>query len=466
MSWFSKLTWLVTLATFVVNVYIYTYPSLNADQCSWHYTYEDEPSGLGKRVLDIPYVGDLYKRYFVEELDANKPDPRDIRIMSFGDPQINGNWPSTPYIKRLDNFGNDHYLGHIYRVMKGRLNPTHVVGLGDLFSSQWIADSEFYNRTRRYMTRLFPRPAEQTFLELDFIAEHKDIDWVTHMNWFQKSLEEGLFRNPDFYHYENIRDWTSANLTDEPLMVNVSGNHDIGYGDTTYQHMARWRKLFGKDNFWIEYDNDTDHPWRIVVLNSLAVDGPLLQPEFKDYTWQFIETLDQKEYHGSTILLTHIPMYKPAGLCVDGPLVELFNEKNCHPGGEYRIGLLKSENHLQHETSQRIMNAAFKGNYSGIIVTGHDHEGCENYYNFNFDSGIWEASKSIDSPKYIKEATVRSMMGDFGGNTGLITGHFNNDSKSWEFEYRLCPFIVQHVWWVAQAGIILTVLLQSVNFLH
>ncbi|KAG7878620.1 hypothetical protein KL905_004038 [Ogataea polymorpha] len=465
MAWFRGLTWTITLISVLLNLYIYTYPSFIPERCSWNHSYENGNDLLGERVKNIPYFGDLYKTLFIKESSEKLPEPRDIRMMAFGDPQINGNWPSTPYIKRLDNFGNDYYLGHIYRVMKSRLHPTHVVGLGDLFSSQWIADSEFYNRTRRYMTRLFPRPEEQTFAELDFIAEHKDVDWVSHLEWFQKSLEDGLFLKPEFYHYENVYDWSSANLTHEPLFINVSGNHDIGYGDTTYQHMTRWRRLFGKDNYWIEFDNDTDHPWRIVVLNSLALDGPLLQPEFKDYTWQFVETLKQRNYSGSSILLTHIPMYKPEGLCVDGPLVEYFNENNCHPGGEYRIGLLKSENHLQYDTSQAVMNAVFKGNYSGIIVTGHDHEGCENFYNYNFTSGEWQASKSINSPKYIKEVTVRSMMGDFDGNTGLITGHFNQETKTWEFNYKLCPFVVQHVWWAAQIGIVLSILFHSINFL-
>ncbi|ODV87553.1 hypothetical protein CANARDRAFT_6080 [[Candida] arabinofermentans NRRL YB-2248] len=471
----SLLTWVITLITILLNLYIYTYPSLDCDHCKWKYTYKDVDSlsSIESKLINIPYIGDLYETYFIKETHrGGHGTPSDIRLLAIGDPQINGNWPSTPYIKRLDNFGNDYYLGHIYRLMKPRLDPTIVVGMGDLFSSQWIGDSEFYNRTKRYMTRLFPRPLQQTYAELEFIADHKDIDWKTHYDWFRNNLEDGFFQKPDYYHYSDIKDWTSANLTNEPLFINITGNHDIGYGDTTYQHMARWRKLFGKDNYWIEYDNDTKHPWRIVVLNGLAVDGPLLQPEFQKYTWQFIEVLKNREYHGSTILLTHIPMYKREGLCVDGPRVDYYNKDNCHEGGEYRIGLLKSENHLQYETSQAILNAVFKDSKSGIILTGHDHEGCENYYNFhernnNEDepSGEWIASKDVETGKYIKEVTVRSIMGDYDGSLGLMTGHFNNDSESWEFDYTLCPFIVQHVWWAAQIGILSTILLQSINWL-
>ncbi|QPG73842.1 hypothetical protein FOA43_001157 [Brettanomyces nanus] len=438
--------------------------SLNSANCDWSHKYinYDKLTDTQIKILGLPFLGDLYEHYFVKEDAELYPDPKDIRILAIGDPQINGNWPITPYIKRLDNYANDYYIGHIYNMMKPRLNPTHVAVMGDMFSSQWIGDSEFYNRTGRFMNRLFPRPINQTFAELDFIAKHEDADWESHFGWFNKQLHEGKFARDDLYGYENVRDWSSANLTTEPLFINITGNHDIGYGDTTYQHMCRWRILFGKDNYWIEYDNDTDHPWRIVVLNSLALDGPLLQPEFQEYEWQFVDALANKSYNGTTILMTHIPMYKREGLCSDGPYVDYFNKTNCPPGANCRLGLLKSENHLQYETSQRVLNAAFK-NSSGIIMTGHDHVGCVNYYNYDSETNIWEASKDITSPKHIRELTVRSIMGEFDGNTGIVTGHFNYTAHNWDFDYTTCPFTIQHVWWGAKVSLALAILLQTLT---
>ncbi|GME68208.1 unnamed protein product [Ambrosiozyma monospora] len=158
-------------------------------------------------------------------------------------------------------------------------------------------------------------------------------------------------------------------------------------------------------------------------------------------------------------------MYKEAGLCVDGPNVEYYNKDNCHKGGEYRIGLLKSTNHLQFKTTQRVLNAIFKDGKSGAILTGHDHEGCENFYNLNEENGVWEASKNITSDKFIKEITVRSIMGDFDGNIGIFNGHFNEGSKVWEYDYSVCPFIIQHVWWGAQVTLILSILFHSIAFL-
>ncbi|CDK27227.1 unnamed protein product [Kuraishia capsulata CBS 1993] len=452
----SALAILISVLTALVNLYIYTYPSLNAENCSWKHQKHQKHS----------YLEDVFEQYAHTKKGYSKAsnganstsEVADIRLLAIGDPQINGNWPSTKYIKRLDNYGNDYYLGHIYQVMKRRLQPSHVAVMGDLFSSQWISDSEYYNRTRRFITRLFPGPEEYTAYNLDFVNKHEDVDWVSHMHWFQKTLEEGGFKGPDQYDFQNIYDWTEHQLADEPLFINLTGNHDIGYGDTTYQHMTRFRRLFGKDNYWIEYGAGTDHAWRIVVLNSLALDGPSAQPEFLDYTWQFVETLRERPFEGSTILLTHIPFYKREGLCRDGPFSELYTPENAV--GAYAIGKLKSENHLQYETSQRVLSAVFTSGKPGIVMTGHDHEGCENYYNLS-PEGEWYASKEVEADVHIKEITVRAIMGEFGGNTGIMTGHFDEDAKQWEFDYTLCPFIVQHVWWAAQIGLLLSVLLVS-----
>lgn len=461
----------ITIITIIVNSYIYLYPTLNKENCSWkcYYKNEENLNFFEKNLINyIPIIGDLYYQYYIpEDISLIPSEPRDIRLLAIGDPQINGNWPKTKYIKRLDNFGNDYYIGHIYNVMKNRLRPTHVTVMGDLFSSQWILDSEFFNRTRRYMTRLFPRPQQETLEQFKVIDKHQTLDFRSHKAWFKESLENGLFDSEEFYHYEDVYNWSNDGEFDEtnPLFINITGNHDIGYGDSTYQHMTRWRKLFGKENFWIEFDNGKESAYRIIVLNSLFLDGPLMHDEFKQATWKFIEVLNKREYNGSSILFTHIPMYKREGLCVDGPKFELYTKETCL-GGEFRIGLLKSQNHLSYETSQRVMNAIFKDNgKSGIIMTGHDHEGCQNYYNFENESNEWVASKEIDSDRYIKEITVRAIMGDYDGVTGLMTGHFNHQDKNWEYNYSECPFIIQHVWWFAKIGAILTVLLQSISFL-
>ncbi|GMM31980.1 Ted1 protein [Martiniozyma asiatica (nom. inval.)] len=458
----SLLALTTTILSIALNIYIYTYPSLNAGSCHWPQEYRQSQSFISK----IPYFGDLYNTYLVPEIiDKEKPD--DIRIMAVGDPQVNGNWPSTPYIKRLDNYGNDLYLNHIYKLMKGRLQPNHVAIMGDLLSSQWLGDSEFYNRTRRIIERIYTRPEVQNLKEIDWINSHQDVNWWQDHNTFKQRLDNGTFDDIEFYANYDIYDW-NANKTfslkgEEPLFLNVTGNHDIGYGDMTYQHLSRWWKLFGKDNYFIEYDNDTNHPWRIVMLNSLTLDGPMLQPEFMEYSWKFLNVLQGHPYNGSTILLTHIPMHKSAGFCVDGPKVEYYEESGCHGCSPDRVGLLKSTNFLSPETTQRVLSAVFgkNPNKNGIILTGHDHEGCQTWHHWDEKNSEWIANNKAGK---VREITVRSTMGEYDGTIGIMGGTWQEDQNSWKFEYNECRFAVQHVWWATQIITIISGLLISLSF--
>lgn len=463
MSFLRKFTAFAVVLSLVLNIYIYTYPSLDSEHCSWSYQKRiprDDPQWL-KPLRSVPYFSDLIDQYLYPPV-FEIPKVPDIKMLAFGDPQIKGNWPSTPYIKRLDTYGNDYYLGHIYQVMKRRLEPTIVAPLGDLFSSQWISDSEFFNRTRRYVTRLFDQPDEQREYAINIVDQHVDIDW-------RKFLEETKATElKDFeFGYSDVYDWCTPNyvkrFANEPLFLNVSGNHDIGYsGDATWQHMARYRSLFGKDNYWIEYNRGTPQAYRIVVLNSLLLEGPALQPEFLKYTWEFLYQLFERKFEGATILLTHVPFYKEEGFCVDGPHFDYYENYEREP---YKNGKLRSQNHLSKDVSQRVLSLVFDEN-PGIVLTGHDHEGCETYYNLNTTSGEWSATKEkSNKPGVVREVTVRAMMGEYGGNSGLMTGHFNTMQGRWEFDFNLCPFIVQHVWWVTKIATIVAVLLSSTVFI-
>lgn len=86
-----------------------------------------------------------------------------------------------------------------------------------------------------------------------------------------------------------------------PVMINITGNHDIGYGyDISQDRIERWEQVFGKSNFISSVDipttavvgseNDTDsrrtqssngsdthrssRRLHLVVLNTMLLDGP------------------------------------------------------------------------------------------------------------------------------------------------------------------------------------------------
>lgn len=474
----TSLASIASILAIVLNVIVYYFPEIfnSPGQCSWHPFATSSlivpqypiinavlPSKVAQSVLhSIPW---LRSKTHGKEALSN-----DIHLLAFGDPQINGNWNTTSYIKRLDNFGNDYYLGHIYSTMKARLNPSHVAVMGDMFLLQWILDSEFYNRTNRFVLRLFDRPMEYKRNEIETHARHENYDWQAFMEREHAMDPKHRF---DSRVYTDMYDWIyparSTPNYENPLFINLTGNHDIGYsGDATWQHMARFHHLFGQNNYVIEYNHGKPNSWRLVVLDSLTLEGPALQSEFLNYTWSFLENLEQHHnplFKGLTVLLTHIPLYKTAGLCADGPEHRYYIDYEREP---FKNGLLRSQNHLHDNTTQRVMDIVFPNpEQAGIILTGHDHVGCDSWY--NFVNGLWKPSKVpvTDGPRApVREVVVRSMMGDYNGQTGIFTGHFNDITQKWQFHFKYCSFTVQHWWWASKLSLIIAVFLQTLSWMQ
>lgn len=458
----------------LLNLFVYFYPDILNPQgsCNWH-----NPTPLVAKKSYLNSVPQPWRDYILlnfPSLRVPKEEEalqtvRDIKLLAFGDPQINGNWPLTKYIKRLDNYGNDYYLGHIYDTMRHRLEPDFVAVMGDLFSSQWILDSEFYNRTYRFVERLFTRLPEYKQSVLETHAKHQDYDW---MGYLERENAMDPTHRFNSRVYSDVYDWYDYShrppAIKEPLFINLTGNHDIGYsGDATWQHMARFHYLFGQNNYVINYNKGLPQEWRLVVLDSLTLEGPALQPEFIKFTWSFLEHLRVQEnpnFKGSTVLLTHIPFYKEEGLCRDGPQHIYYDET--YTRETFKTGFLRSQNHLSYETTQKVIDIVFPNkDKPGISLTGHDHEGCDTYYNFEGDH--WVASKTPDSSQKapIHEIVVRSMMGDFDGLTGILTGNFDAESHNWKFHFSYCTFAVQHWWWGAKVTAALSLFLHSISFI-
>lgn len=370
-SFFKNITIIVTFVAIILNCYIYQYYRFKPSSCYW------------------------------------KDDKDLVRLVAFGDPQIRGVNSASSLRTKIDIWGNDYYLAHIYKVLVQFLEPTHVSIMGDLISSQWISNKEFYEREQRFSKKIF----------------RKDI----------------LLKNTHFF--------------------NICGNHDIGYaGEMTKERVDRFEKLYGSVNFVNYYPEG----YRIVVLNSLAIDGPGWENIYYDQTLKFLHSLKKEEYKGPTILLTHVPMYKESGICKDGPLFNYY-------GSEYR-NVLKEQNQLSQESTKMVLECVFNLEYGGVILTGHDHDGCVIEYEHNKTEWIIINSKSgyrvtkstIIGPK-ILEATVRSMMGEFGGNAGLLSASIDQKNQ-WMFNYRLCPFHVQHLWWATQVITIFSAILIATFF--
>ncbi|KZF24494.1 hypothetical protein L228DRAFT_245440 [Xylona heveae TC161] len=353
------------------------------------------------------------------------------------------------YRKRLDLLGNDYYLGQIYKTIRRTTQPTHITILGDLLGSQWISDEEFGRRSNRFWATVF---ADALRVEDHLMIEPSTQNLGEDLNWSRR-------------------------------LINVAGNHDVGYaGDMTEERVQRFESHFGKANWEVRFQLPSEQlkdahdkiqsvpELRLIVLNSMNMDSPAFDASLQQQTYDFLNkaittSRPVEDRSSATILLTHLPLYKEAGVCVDGPMFNFW-------GSEYGGGV-REQNHLSYEAGKGILEGLYgmSGNANapghgmgrnGVILNGHDHEGCDTYHyisaHTNGNGGEWKAMRSNEASSIasdnhvpgVREITVRSMMGDYGGNAGLLSGWFDTDIGEWRFEYKTCPLGKQHIWWAVQ----------------
>lgn len=447
----------------ISTVYLYLYPAVHG--CSF------PPAKRAEAACYIPG----------SERDGVAQQVAPFRLLAFGDPQLEGDSslpdPNTPffpslaafedgglstipsivvnivthdapeifhgYRKKLDLLGNDYYLAHIYWLVHWWSDPTHMVVLGDLLGSQWIDNAEFVRRSERFWERVF-KGAERVPDKITGVSGRPEVLGSASENWKKR-------------------------------MITVAGNHDIGYaGDIDDQRIDRFEKAFGPVNWEVSFqlpDASGVVPQsgfmqafkqppelRLVMLNSMNLDTPAYNNELHEQTLDFLSSslispVKPPRDEDATVLLTHIPLHRPEGVCVDSPFFDYFAKNE---GGG-----IKEQNHLSEESSQTILESLAgihtKGN--AIILNGHDHVGCDVHHvgtNASDSDVSWEVMRNHQNAQRqskqsneldIREITVRSMMGSYGGNVGMLSAWFDEASKQWKFEYEACFFGVQHIWW-------------------
>ncbi|KAJ5468371.1 hypothetical protein N7475_006123 [Penicillium sp. IBT 31633x] len=387
-------------------------------------------------------------------------------------------------VKRLDLFGNDYYLGHIYRTLFWWTRPTHTTVLGDLVGSQWISDEEFAQRNHRYWHRVF-RGGERV---------DDNITKSGAAGWSQDSDDKAPPSEP-----------LGADGAWPRRIINIAGNHDIGYaGDISEARMERFECAFGRANWDIRFehppvgsasagDKIVTPTLHLINLNSLVFDTPALSTEVQSHTYSYLNELiadrvsPVEDRSAFTLLLTHLPLHKEEGVCTDGPFFS-FQDSDDEDGPDgvprWLDGGLKEQNHLSDSLSASAIlqgifglsgdvNALAGGRgRNGLILTGHDHTGCDTVHYVNRTaheasdeegtSRTWQwaakrfgDSQQIDGPS-IREVTLRSMMGEFGGNAGLLSAWFDEVAGEWSYEITMCPAGVQHIWWAVHILVLVT----------
>ncbi|KAF3003136.1 hypothetical protein E8E13_008641 [Curvularia kusanoi] len=456
------------------------------------------------------------------------------------------------YRKTIDLWGNDWYLAHIVRSLRWWTEPTHISVLGDLLGSQWITDGEFEKRAGRY--------------------------WGTVMRGLQRVPDGVMGVESESDHYDEPgfeRSWggrVEVLGQDEAWatrVINIAGNHDIGYaGDIDVKRVERFERAFGSVNWDVWFtlphtpsSNNTSSSGdgvevdaavssapalRLVVLNTMNLDTPAYTDSLQQQTYAFMNHIVSSsrpvtDKSHATILLTHIPLHKPPGVCVDSPYFDFFE------GGHG----VREQNMLSEYGSKIVLESIFglSGNAGaegqglgrrGLVVNGHDHEGCDVLHWIRQDgvetceSGVleqrrqewvaaldadallssvrnetrdssaddadpldnsdgagdpdaeqeveaeeekqdtgpqWRATRfpprathhfsnssssssdectHIPSSPNLREITLRSMMGEFGGHAGFLSAWFDpakGEEGEWVLEFASCAVGVQHWWW-------------------
>ncbi|KAI1177296.1 hypothetical protein F4777DRAFT_587330 [Nemania sp. FL0916] len=386
--------------------------------------------------------------------------------------------------KHVDLFGNDYYLAHIYRTLHWWTKPTHVTVLGDLLGSQWIRDPEFNRRATRFWNRSFSGAERIPDEVAQFPAEEYNVSGVLGVDDSEAAV------------------W-------QRRLINVVGNHDVGYaGDMTPERLERFELAFGKASYELRFELPIEDPvinatvfdleknpgsnrlppeLRIVNINNMNLDTPALNQSLQDKTYAFINavihTSSAVEFKGHfTLVLTHMPLYKPEGVCVDAPFFDF------HEDG----GGVKEQNQLSADASRGFLEGIYGLNGDvnapaggtgrrGIILNGHDHEGCDTYHYINqsipreerrWNVTRWGAAKDNQLPTTpglpgIREITVRSMMADFDGNAGLLSIWFDQDAWEWKYEFATCALGRQYYWWFVHVfDIILIIVLVAYGALE
>jgi hypothetical protein len=235
---------------------------------------------------------------------------------------------------------------------------------------------------------------------------------------------------PDEEFFDRVARY-NGNIQGLRNILNLTGNHDIGYGAYIKRStLDRFVATFGPRNSLVSLRSGDQHgpDAYVAVLDSMPLDGCVLK-DVEDGSWAFVEEVKRVRDENPTaiiLLATHIPLHKPKGSCPgDDP------ETRMVAGGT----LVAQQNMLSPETSAKLLTRI----RPDLVLTGHDHEGCEYIHSFGSAGGA------------VQEITLRSVMGDYGGCALLLDVHNKNSVPAGGslVEWKRCDFVP--IWVVLSA---------------
>lgn len=302
----------------------------------------------------------------------------ETKVIFIADPQLEGDakiWRKGT-AGRVEVALNDAY----HRVVAGavaRLGATHAVLLGDLFSSERVNESEFAWRVRRFA-------------------------------------------------------WSFAPVLRAVPTINVTGNHDVGYGARiTAAVLRRFERVYGAASAPHAVGSHV-----FCAVNSQALEGA--PRALVDEAWARVDACAAAAAaaRAPVVLLTHIPLHNNGP---DGapPACDRYAVR----WTTARPRTIREQTHLTPATSARLL-AALR---PALVFAGHDHRGCA-YRVVYSDSARDPAGVRTLVPQW----TVRSVMGEHRGNVQLLAiGRRPGPDAGFDYAVSSCALglkMVHYVW--------------------
>lgn len=408
--------------------------------------------------------------------------------------------------KRIDLLGNDYYLAHIYRTLFWWTRPTHTTVLGDLIGSQWLTDEEFDWRSHRFWNRVFSGGLRVD----DTLTQTGAVHGPARDAVYDKasSYLEPLGPGADpawarrIINIAGNHDIGYAGDVSEARIERFEREFGRANWDIRFQHPPVQAGV--RNGSETEAPETVIPTLHLINFDTLVLDTPALSEKIQSQSYEYLNDLiserlyDVEDKSTFTLLLTHLPLHKEEGICTDGPYFS-FHEEQDKDGPEgvprWEVDGLKEQNHLSdYLSASGILQGIFglsgeenapAGGFGrkGLVLTGHDHTGCDvvHYVEPSMKeddktdtdgeeqnskkSWKWAARRYNNKKPFetepkatpsIREVTLRSMMGEFGGNAGLLSLWYDVSQGEWDYEIMMCPAGVQHIWWGVHVLILIT----------
>ncbi|XP_020100776.1 uncharacterized protein C630.12 [Ananas comosus] len=157
----------------------------------------------------------------------------------------------------------------------------------------------------------------------------------------------------------------------------LCGNHDIGYAAFHSQHpevISRYENEFGSRNYHFSIGKVN-----FIVVDGQTLDGPK-QGNQTSLSWNFIKNISNDIKSNPTVLLTHIPLYRPDNThCGPYRSSPVINQRISYAAFDQGITY---QNYLDKETSNLLLSSI----KPILVLSGHDHDQCTVFHSTPFGS--------------------------------------------------------------------------------